>query len=172
MNAPSHPLAAHRLPAIRPEVEADAPAIDALIARAFGPGRFVKAAERLREGNVLDRDLSMVAWNGQRLAGAVRLWPARIGDCPVIFLGPIAVDPDWRRHGLGQALVEQACEAARQAGWDAVLLVGDAPWFTRMGFSAPAAAGVRMPGPVDQRRVMLRALRDGGADGMEGLARV
>jgi predicted N-acetyltransferase YhbS len=50
-----------------------------------------------------------------------------------------------------------------------VLLVGDAPYFERVGFSAAPAKGVVMPGPVDQRRVLLKALREGGADGLTGL---
>ena len=79
-----------------------------------------------------------------------------------MLLGPIAVDESQRGAGLGQTLVEHACEAARAAGETAVLLVGDAPWFERTGFGhAPNAV---MPGPVDQRRVLIRALRDDGRD--------
>jgi predicted N-acetyltransferase YhbS len=64
------------------------------------------------------------------------MWPVTIGGAPVAFLGPLAVDPDERSAGLGQILVESACAAAQAAGWKAVLLVGDAPYFTRAGFSA------------------------------------
>jgi predicted N-acetyltransferase YhbS len=155
--------------AYRPEGPHDAPLIDALIDRAFGPGRHAKAAERLRENNSLLPDLSFTAWEGGRLIGSVRLWPVAIGGAPVVFLGPIAVEAEMRKHRIGQSLVERACEAAAQAGWSAVLLVGDAPYFERVGFSAAPAKGVVMPGPVDQRRVLLKALSDGGADGLSGL---
>lgn len=152
----------------RPEQPADAPRIDALIDRAFGPGRHAKAADRLREGNRVIADLSFTAWDGETLVGSVRLWPVTIGGAPVVFLGPIAVEAQLRKHRIGQTLVERACEAAAKAGWRAVLLVGDAPYFGRVGFDAAPAAGVRMPGPVDQRRVLLKALREGGAEGLTG----
>ncbi|WP_421739339.1 GNAT family N-acetyltransferase [Caulobacter sp.] len=143
-------------------------AVTALIDRVFGPGRFAKVSERLREGNRLLADCSFVAMRGGQPVGCVRMWPVSIGGAPVAFLGPLAVDPDERSAGLGQTLVETACEAARAAGWKAVLLVGDAPYFTRAGFSAAHTAGVAMPGPVDQRRVLLKALVEGGDEGLSG----
>ncbi len=155
--------------AYRPEGPHDAPLIDTLIDRAFGPGRHAKAAERLRETNSLLPDLSFTAWDGGRLVGSVRMWPVAIGEAPVVFLGPIAVEAQMRKHRIGQTLVEMACQAAAEGGWAAVLLVGDAPYFERVGFSAAPAKGVVMPGPVDQRRVLLKALREGGADGLAGL---
>lgn len=151
---------------IRNEQPADAAAIAALVERAFGPGRYAKAAERLREGRAPRLDLSFVAVADGALAGSVRLWAVTVGGQPAIFLGPIAVADEWRSQGLGQTLVERACEAATAAGCGAVLLVGDAPWFERTGF-APAS-DVTMPGPVDRRRVLVRELRPGGASGLSG----
>ena len=154
--------------AYRPEAADDAPLIAALLDRAFGPGRHAKAADRLRENNRLIPELSFTAWEGDRLAGSVRMWPVKIAGEPVVFLGPIAVEAELRKHRIGQTLVELACEASAKAGWRAVLLVGDAPYFGRVGFEAGPARAVVMPGPVDQRRVLLKALRDGGADGLAG----
>ena len=152
----------------RPEQPQDAALITALVDRAFGPGRHAKAADRLREGNTRIAGLSFTAWAGEVLVGSVRLWPVAIGGEPAVFLGPIAVEAELRKHRIGQTLVEKACDAATEAGWRAVLLVGDAPYFGRVGFDAAPAKGVRMPGPVDQRRVLLKALREGGADGLTG----
>lgn len=143
-------------PLIRIEQPKDDEAIAALVARAFGPGRYAKSAERLREGNAPRADLSFVAEIDGRLVGSVRLWPVKVGDQPVMLLGPIAVESDQRGLGLGQMLVERSCEAARAAGETAVLLVGDAPWFERTGFGP--APGAIMPGPVDQRRVLAKCL--------------
>ena len=153
----------------RPEAPDDEHAILALTDRAFGPGRYAKAAERLREGNRLIAPLSISAWRGEALLGSVRMWPVRVGAGVSLFLGPIAVEADERKHGIGAELVARACEAAKAAGWGSVFLVGDAPYFGRMGF-VPAPA-VRMPGPVDQRRVLWKPLAD-GAVAPEGLARV
>lgn len=160
------------LPVSAPVLVLETPAMEtavtALIDRVFGPGRFAKSSERLREGNHLLADCSYVAMREGRPVGCVRMWPVTIGGAPVAFLGPLAVDPDERSAGLGQSLVESACEAARAAGWKAVLLVGDGPYFTRAGFSAAHTAGVVMPGPVDQRRVLLKALAPGGDEGLSG----
>lgn len=153
----------------RPEAPDDAHLILDLTDRAFGPGRYAKAAERLREGNVLIADLSISAWRGEALLGSVRMWPVKVGSGVSVFLGPIAVEADARKHGIGAELVARACEAAKAAGWGTVFLVGDAPYFGRMGF-VPAPE-VRMPGPVDQRRVLWKALSK-DAVAPEGLARV
>jgi predicted N-acetyltransferase YhbS len=149
------------LPQIRTEGPSDGPAVAALVEHAFGPGRYAKSAERLREGNTPIPELSFVAEEAGKLAGSVRLWPVSVGGEAAAFLGPIAVDDAHRGQGLGQALVERACEAAKAAGYCAVLLVGDAPWFERAGFQRTPDA--TMPGPVDQRRVLVRYLKDGCA---------
>jgi len=153
----------------RPERPQDGDAINSLTDRAFGPGRYAKAAERLREGNVQLAELSIVALLDGQLLGSVRLWPIHVGGTAAVFLGPIAVDAASRKLGIGQTLVEQACDAARKAGWDHVLLVGDAPYFGRMGFCP--APSVTMPGPVDPRRVLSLRLRSGPPD-LAGEARV
>lgn len=152
---------------LRCERPRDTPLVDALIARAFGPGRFVKAAERLREGNHPELDLSFVAWADGRLVGCVRLWPVTIGGAPAILLGPFAVDPDHRSQGLGARLIERACKAASEAGHALILLVGDAEYFGPLGFSA--APNVVMPGPVDRRRVLVRALQAKAVDEVSGV---
>ena len=161
MNAPL-------LPALRAEGAADAPAVEALDDRAFGPGRFTKVSERVREFAQFRRDLSFCAWRGEELVGTVRQWLVQVGGQEVVFLGPLAVDEDERKHGLGARLVERACQAAAEAGYSAVLLVGDAPYFQRLGFVQ--APDVVMPGPVDQRRVLVRALT-GREPGLAGSVR-
>ena len=160
---------AQALPRIAAERPEDASLVEALVLRAFGPGRFAKAAERLREGRAPAYDLSFTAWDGRRLIGCARQWTVTVGGAPAIFFGPIAVDEAWRSHGLGAALTERACEAAAAAGHAAIVLVGDMPFFGPLGFAV--APQVTMPGPVDPRRVLARALAEGGADGLEGLVR-
>jgi predicted N-acetyltransferase YhbS len=139
---------------VAPELAQDRAGVDALIERAFGPGRFAKAAERLRENNAPDLSLSFVAKAGGEIVGCVRMWPILIGAAPAVLLGPFAVEDAWRSRGFGGALIEHACEAARRQGWPIVLLVGDEPYFRRHGFVHPAAGQVVMPGPVDRRRVL------------------
>jgi len=112
-------------PIITAETPADAAAVEGLIAAAFGPGRFAKTAERLREGNHPLLDLSAVARQDGEIVGCSRLWPIHIGERPAILLGPFAVDASRRSSGLGAAMIEWCCEQANAAGQDLVLLVGD-----------------------------------------------
>ncbi|HWA62802.1 MAG TPA: N-acetyltransferase [Caulobacteraceae bacterium] len=154
------------LPPLTPERPEDGPAVEALIARAFGPGRYVKAAERLREGAVPLLDISFVARQGGEVVGCVRMWPVRVGTAPAVLLGPFAVDPACRSQGLGAALIRRAVAAARTAGHALIVLVGDAPYFGPLGF-VPAPDLV-LPGPVDRRRIFALALQPGAADQLSG----
>ena len=151
-----------------PERPHDRAAVDALIDRAFGPGRFAKTAERLREGARAHPELSVCAWDGGCLAGAVRLWPARVGASALMFLGPIAVDADRRGHGLGAELVVQACAQAKAASEAGVILVGDPGFFGPLGFAPVPPGRVRLPGPVDPHRVLWTALAPGALDQVAG----
>jgi predicted N-acetyltransferase YhbS len=140
------------------ETPEDGSRVDALIARAFGPGRFTKVSERVREFATFAPELSVCAWSEGRLLGCARMWRVRVGGRPVMFLGPFAVELGERNAGFGARLIARACEAAQGAGESHVLLVGDEPYFGRVGFSTAAGRQVIMPGPVDQRRVLVRAL--------------
>jgi predicted N-acetyltransferase YhbS len=150
------PSTAFTLQAERPQ---DDEAVGVLLDHAFGPGRFTKVSERVREVAAFAPELSFCAWEEDQLCGVVRQWRVSVADRPVVFLGPLAVEQDQRCAGVGRLLVERACEAAAAAGETYVLLVGDEAYFRRMGFSADLAREIRMPGPVDPRRVLLRVLR-------------
>ncbi|MBI1200731.1 MAG: GNAT family N-acetyltransferase [Phenylobacterium sp.] len=132
--------------------------IEALLTRAFGPGRFAKVSERVREFAEFAPELSFCAFEEGRLLGVVRMWRVAAGGQPIVFLGPLAVDETDRKNGLGALLVERACAAAQAAGEAAVLLVGDLPFFQRVGFSV--APDVVLPGPVDPKRVLVRKFAD------------
>jgi predicted N-acetyltransferase YhbS len=155
-----------RLALERPE---DSAAVEALVARAFGPGRYAKTSQRVREGNHMIRELSFCAFQGETLAGTVRLWPIRIGETPALFLGPIAVDARRRGDGLGGALVRQACEAAQARGDKIVLLVGDLSFFGPLGFEVAPRDQIRLPGPVNPSRILWRALTPGAFEGVSGV---
>ena len=145
-------------PSLQAERPQDAGLAEALIDRAFGPGRFTKVSERVREIAAFAPELSVCAWRGGRLVGVVRQWRVRAGGTPIVFLGPIAVAAEERSGGVGGLLVEQACAAARAAGEAAIVLVGDEPYFGRFGFAAALAKDLALPGPVDQQRVLATAL--------------
>jgi len=164
------PKAAPDAPSVILHTPNDAGPADALIDRAFGPGRLTKVSERVREFADFAPDLSFCAWRGEELVGVVRQWRVRVGDTPAVFLGPIAVEAEDRSGGVGGLLIEQAIAAAREAGETAIALVGDAPYFGRFGFSAELGKAVRLPGPVDQRRVLAIAFTPEG-EALSGMIR-
>lgn len=155
MNAPAPPL-------LTPDAPAHDGAVDALYDRVFGPGRFAKVSYRVREGAGCLYGPSRLAWRGERLVGACRLWNARCGKDAIAFLGPLAVDGGERGGGLGAALTIAACEAAEAQGARTILLVGDLAFFARCGFERAQAGVIMLPGPVDGARVLLRGAQVAG----------
>src|SRR6266567_2009575 len=101
---------------ILPEIAADEPAIERLHERTFGPGRFARTAFRIREGRAHVLDLSFTARIGTLMVGSVRLTPICIGDTPALLLGPLTIEPPFRSHGVGTALVKRALKGAQDGG--------------------------------------------------------
>src|SRR5499433_284723 len=110
---------------ILPETPADADVIERLHERTFGPGRYTRTAFRIREGAGHLVDLSFTARVGTLLVGSVRLTPIRIGDIQALLLGPLTVEPPFRRRGIGLALMQRALAEASRQGHRMVVLVGD-----------------------------------------------
>jgi len=155
---------------IRKELTKDIAGREALLDRAFGEARFAKAAERLREGRMAADGLSFVATDKNRVVGTVRLWHVSAGPArPALLLGPLAVDDARRGLGIGAALMARATEAAQRLGHKAVLLVGDAAYYTRFGFSAEKTGALWMPGPYERERLLARELVPGALHGARGL---
>jgi predicted N-acetyltransferase YhbS len=153
---------------IFPETPADADVIERLHERTFGPGRYARTAFRIREGAGHLLDLSFTARIGTLLVGSVRLTPILIGDAPALLLGPLTVEPPFRRRGIGLALMQRALEEARQKGHRLVVLVGDEPYYARAGFKRIPKGQARMPGPVDPARLLVAELTDGAFAGVSG----
>jgi predicted N-acetyltransferase YhbS len=156
---------------ILPEKPDDDVAIEKLSERTFGPGRYARSAYRLREGVLHKRKLSFTARIGTLLVGSVRLTPVRIGKVPALLLGPLTVEPPFRSHGIGKALIEASLEAAKKAGEKIILLVGDEPYYGRLGFKKVPRGKVKLPGPVDPERVLVAELVAGAFEGVEGMTR-
>jgi predicted N-acetyltransferase YhbS len=156
---------------IAPESPKDAQAIERLLERTFGPGRFVLSAYRLREHVDHLLDLSFTGRIGTLLVGSVRQLPICIGDAKALLLGPLTVEPPFRGRGVGRALLERALSEARAKGHRLVLLVGDEPYYSRVGFKRVAKGRAVMPGPVDYNRLLVAELVDGAFDGISGTIR-
>ncbi len=153
---------------IRDERATDVAARERLLDAAFGPGRRRKTSERLREGRAPARGLSLVAMDGDRLVGTIRLWHVDAGGAPALLLGPLAVDASHRSLGLGARLIGEALFRAARDGHRAVLLVGDAAYYERFGFSRHGARDLALPGPVDIERFLALEFVAGALDGARG----
>ncbi len=143
---------------LEPETPEDEEAILRLNERVFGPGRFARTAYRVREIDAADLSLSFVARVGPLLVGANAMTPIWIGETPALLLGPLIVEPVFRSRGIGEALVNALAarpRARRAAGWS--ILVGDEPYYGRMGFHATPPGRIVFPGPVDPARVLVIA---------------
>jgi predicted N-acetyltransferase YhbS len=155
--------------AIRQERKTDASARELLLDRAYGPARFTKCSARLREDRLPAQGLSFVAIEGGAIVGSVRLWDVSAGPgCRALLLGPLAVSPEHQSKGIGARLMKQAIATARMRGHGAILLVGDAPYYGRFGFSAEKTASLAMPGPYQQDRLLGLELAAGALDGANG----
>ncbi len=154
-----------------PETPAHDPEIDILNDEAFGPGRFSRAAYRIREGGPHDRALSFVALMGGIVIGSVRLTSVKVGPTPALLLGPLAVRPEWKNRGVGKALMRMSLDAAKKAGHRLVVLVGDEPYYGPFGFGMVPPGSMTMPAPVDPRRMLACELVKGALSGVSGAVR-
>jgi predicted N-acetyltransferase YhbS len=155
---------------IREEKVADVAAREALLDAAYGEARFTKASARLREDRLPADGLSLVAVERGQVIGTIRLWHVSAGPGrPALLLGPLAVDPAQRNRGIGSALMRRVIARARLAGHGAILLVGDAAYYARFGFSTERTGALWMPGRYERDRLLALDLKPGALDLASGL---
>lgn len=171
---------AHHQPAILPdfviatETDADIAQRDALLDRAMGRNWRRKSSEKLRRGRRPSEGLAFVARDpAGAVVATVRLWDVICGEggAPALLLGPLAVEPSLKSAGLGSALMRQAIAEAGRLGHGAILLVGDAGYYGRFGFSAAKTDALAMPGPYEKGRFQALELAAGHLDGARGVLR-
>jgi predicted N-acetyltransferase YhbS len=155
--------------AIRRERAADVVAREALLDACFGVNRQLRTCQRLRDGRAPADGLALSALVDGRLVGTLRLWHVSAGGVRALLLGPLAVDPSCSKFGIGRALMNHALATARTRGHGAVILLGDAPYYARFGFSALKTGELSLPGPFDRDRLLGLELREGALDGAAGM---
>lgn len=149
------------------ETEADWWEVEALYDLCFAPGRTALSSYRLRDGvpTVAALCLTLRDRDGT-LAAVIRYWPVRVGGRDSLLLGPVAVHPTRQGEGLGGLLINESINEARRLGWERVMLVGDAPYYSRFGFRK--LIGVEMPPPTNPDRILGLELKRGAWDGVTG----
>jgi len=157
---------------LRQERPSDVKAREALLDEAFGDTRYRKSSQRLRDGRLPAEGLSFIAAENRRVLGTARLWHAACASGqPALLLGPVAVAASSRNRGIGATLVRRAIDEAQRLGHGAIILVGDAPYYGRFGFTAEKTGRLRLPGPFERHRLLALELTPGALDGARGLIR-
>jgi predicted N-acetyltransferase YhbS len=154
---------------VREERSADVVAREALLDAAFGPGREERTCHRLRAGRVPAQGLAFTATVRGRVVGTVRLWSADAGGRKALMLGPLAVDASVRSLGIGAALIRHALAKAAAKGHGAVVLLGDAAYYDRFGFSTEKTIALALPGAFETERLLGLELIEGALDGASGM---
>jgi len=155
--------------AIRAERASDVAAREALLDACFGVNRHTRTCQRLRDGRAPAEGLAFSAVRQGRLVGTVRLWHVSAGGIPALMLGPLAVEDSSRKLGVGAALMDHALAAAKARGHRAAILLGDAPYYARFGFSAARTGELSLSGPFERDRLLGLELREGALDGAWGM---
>ena len=140
--------------AIRAERASDVVAREALLDRCFGENRHLRTCQRLRDGRAPAEGLALSALRRGRLVGTLRLWHVSAGEVLALVLGPLAVDASCRDLGVGAALMRHALAEASARDHAAVILLGDAPYYARFGFSAEKTGDLSLPGPFERHRLL------------------
>lgn len=159
------------------EIDSQSPAVaaarDSLLDRAMGLNWKRKSSQKLRRGRRPSEGLAFVARGEDgTLAGTVRLWDVATGDGrAALLLGPLAVEPSLKSAGIGKALMLHAISEAKRLGHRSILLVGDAAYYGRFGFSAEKTGDLAMPGPYERHRFLALELVAGSLDGATGTLR-
>jgi len=136
----------------------DAAWVENLHERAFGPGRFARAAFRVREHLPIDKKLSLLAEADGRAIGAVWMTPISLSGENGYLLGPLAIDPNFQNRGAGKKLIYDVCRMALDGGAGSyVLLVGDEAYYRQLGFEPARPGAIQFPGPVDPARILVYA---------------
>ncbi len=155
--------------AIRAERASDVAAREALLDACFGASRHTRTCQRLRDGRAPAQGLALSAVRQGRLVGTVRLWHVSAGGVPALMLGPLAVEESSRQLGVGAALMDHALAAAKARGHRAVILLGDAPYYARFGFSGARTGELSLPGPFERDRLLGLEFCEGALDGAWGM---
>ncbi len=155
---------------IEPVTEADQPLVEALMDNAFGLSRRTKTSYRLREGSHEAPGLSQLIRDPEiGIAAAISYWPVVIGSTEALLLGPLAVDVRCKNMGFGLALMRGTLAMAQELGHRLIVLVGDEPYYARVGFRRITNEAILLPGPLDRSRFLYLELVDGAMKAASGM---
>ncbi len=152
---------------IIPLADVDPALIEELLDRAFEPERHKRTAYKVREGTDWLPGLSFgLLDEDDNLAGTIQCWPVALTGAgkdgkerahPMIMVGPVAVLPELQGLGYGKALMEACLAAISPEAPLPQVMIGDPEYYGRFwGFTNEHTGGWRLPGPFEQRRLLVR----------------
>ena len=142
------------------QTNADLPAIETLMAEAFGPKRHSRSVWQLRPGPPVAEMCFVMRADGDTV-GSLRFWEVMLGDQRILLLGPLAVRPSERGRGFGRDLIRAALERAKTGPWALVLVSGEVDYYPKFGFVPAAPYGIDWPGFIEPERLQFFELEDG-----------
>jgi predicted N-acetyltransferase YhbS len=148
---------------IIPLPDVDSALIEQLLDRAFEPERHKRTAYKVREGTDWLPGLSFAALDeNDMLAGTIQCWPVALTDTtgrrhPLVMVGPVAVLPEHQGRGFGKALMVASLGALSPEAPLPQVMIGDPEYYGRFwGFTNEYSTGWDLPGPFEQRRLLVR----------------
>lgn len=158
---------------IRKEKPHDEAAITRINNEAFDGPAEARLVKELRQNEKIA--LSLVALVDEQLAGHILFSPMEIisatGETtPVIGLGPAAVLPEYQQQGIGSALCQTGLKMCREAGHEAVLVLGHPAYYPRFGFQPAAKFDITCSYDVPADAFMALELKEGALAQLSGVA--
>ena len=116
--------------------------------------------------------VSLLAVDAGTIVGHVVFSPMEIDpprhDLKILAMGPVGVLPENQRRGIGSQLIRAGIDACRQAGVDAVAVLGGPQFYGRFGFQPAMGHGLSNE-YVQDEHFMILELRQGRLHGARGL---
>jgi len=129
---------------IRPEEPADVEVIHSIHKSAFPTEAEARLVDRLREERKIA--LSLIAEVEKGVVGHVAFSPVSVDpQSPAkrgLGLGPVAVQPEWQRKGIGEQLIIRGIEDCRRDGYSYMVVLGEPEYYGRFGFRRASMFGL------------------------------
>jgi putative acetyltransferase len=154
---------------IRPEDQSDWAAIHAVNVSAFETSDEANLVDALRQE--ARPVVSLVAEDAGTIVGHIIFSPVSLpgrADLKIMGLAPMAVAPEYRRKGIGSALVRAGLEECKHLRFGAVVVLGHPDYYPRLGFAPASRFGIGCEYEVPEDTFMVIELQAGFLRGASG----
>ena len=167
---------------IRKALISDLPGILSVVKNAFEDMVFSDQSEEalvkcLVNSTSFIPSLSIIAEHKKSIVGHILLTRITIEDnnngnsVPALALAPLAVEPIFHNKGIGSQLIKHAHSEALNLGYQSVIVVGDANYYTRFGYRSILEFNVDLPFDISKEHCLILELIPGTLDKISGIAK-